>query len=432
MKRSFLFLQSVASPFFAELGKALETTGYDVVRINFCGGDFLSGRFFSTPLKYINYRGKLNDLDTFYQTTFKQHHITDLVLFGDTRPIHASALKLAKKENINIHVYEEGYFRPNWVTLDNGGVNAYSSLSKDPKSYTSAYDEENAKVLKTGGGLAIRAWHDIRYHVASLLFKFHFSHYESHRPERALKEYWGWIKRMPCLFFYLNRQANKKIQTLLESNKIFYLLPLQLDADSQMRIHSPVKTVTQLIKLTIESFAKHAPIDSLLVIKVHPLDPWFINYSHLIKTTAMQNNVSKDRLIHIESGDLNTLLEHAKGTVLVNSTVGTSALSLSCPVIALGSAIYDMQGLTYQDGLNSFWINAETPDKRLFNNFRQTVINQTQINGSFYNQKGIEMAVQNSLSFFESETIVDNPELANNKIDNSIISKPDSLIRSVS
>ena len=164
-----------------------------------------------------------------------------------------------------------------------------------------------------------------------------------------------------------------------------------------MRIHSPIKTVTALIQETIESFAKHAPEKSVLVIKVHPLDPWFIPYSRLIEDIAKQYNVPKDRLIHLESGDLNSLLKHAEGAVLVNSTVGTSALQLGCPVIALGSAIYDMAGLTFQDGLDQFWTQASPPNKQLFDNFYQAVIEQTQINGGFYNRQGIEMAVRGSL-----------------------------------
>lgn len=396
--QNILLLQGVATPFFSELRKALESAGHTVLKVNFCGGDLLSGRFFSTPFKNINYRGGLKGLDAFYVSLFDEHNITDIILFGDTRPLHTPAISNAKTAGINVHVYEEGYFRPNWITLDKGGVNALSSLSKDPvfyEGFSSKNSPQNPKA--TDGGLAIRAWHDIRYHTATLLLKSYFPHYRSHRPERASKEYWGWIKRLSSLFFYYNNKSKQQINALLKSDKTFYLLPLQLDGDSQMRIHSPVKTVTALIQKTIESFAKHAPNESVLVIKVHPLDPWFIPYSRVIEDTATQYGVAKDRLIHLESGDLDSLLKHAEGAVLVNSTVGTSALQLGCPVIALGSAIYDMAGLTFQGNLKQFWTQASPPNRELFENFYQAVIEQTQINGAFYNRKGIEMAVQGSL-----------------------------------
>ncbi len=81
----------------------------------------------------------------------------------------------------------------------------------------------------------------------------------------------------------------------------------------------------------------------------------------------------------------------------MNSTVGTSALNANCPVIALGEAIYNIDGLTFQGSLDDFWANASPPDKALFAAFRQCYIKQTQINGSFYNQKGIAMAVSASV-----------------------------------
>jgi len=249
-----------------------------------------------------------------------------------------------------------------------------------------------------GGGLIIRAWHDIGYHTATLVLKSQYPHYQSHRPERASKEYWGWIKRLPSLFFYYNNQSKQNISKLIKSQTPFYLLPLQLDGDSQIRIHSPINTVSDLIDITLKSFSTHTPKNSVLVIKNHPLDPWFVNYPKLISKLTTQYGIKKNRIIYLESGDLNSLLRHAKGTVLINSTVGTSALQAGCPVIALGSAIYDMAGLTFQGSLDQFWTEASPPDKALFKNFKSVVIQQTQINGAFYSRKGIEMAVQGSLS----------------------------------
>ena len=408
-KQTFLLLQGVATPFFPELGKALESAGHRVLKMNFCGGDLLSGRFFSNTLKNINYRGGLQGLDAFYISIFDEYNITDIILFGDTRPLHTPAVRIAKENDITVHVYEEGYFRPNWITLDTGGVNAFSSLSKDPDYYLNYFQSGSSNSLfdnnrhekatiNTGGGLAIRAWHDIRYHAATILLKAHFPHYQSHRPERASKEYWGWIKRLPSLFLYYNDQSKQKITSLLRNQKAFYLLPLQLDGDSQMRIHSPINTVTELIETALKSFSSHAPHDSVLVIKNHPLDPWFVDYPQLINTAAKKYNIAKDRVMYLESGDLNSLLKNAKGTVLVNSTVGTSALQLGCPVIALGSAIYDMAGLTFQGTLDNFWTEASPPNKELFDNFQKIVIEKTHINGAFYNRQGIEMAVRGSLS----------------------------------
>lgn len=402
-EQSFLLLQGVASPFFSELGKALKHAGHDVLKINFCGGDLLSGRFFLRFFKKINYKGDINEqsLTAFYDAIFKQSNITDIIVFGDSRPIHIPAIQLAKKNNITIHVFEEGYLRPHWITLESGGVNANSNLPKDPQAYLDFVKNNtlsNKQPQATGGGLTIRAWHDIRYQLASYFLKPLFPNYQSHRPDSPLQEYVGWIKRMPSLWFYHNKQDKHAIADLLSSKEEFYLLPLQLDADIQIRLHSPFKNVSEFIQLSITSFAKYASNDALLVVKIHPLDPWFIDFSEVITQSLKENNLNSDRVIYLETGDLPLLLEHAKGTIVINSTVGTLSLSKNCPVIVLGTAIYNLWGLTFQGSLDAFWTQASPPDKILFDAFQKTLIHQTQKNGSFYSHKGIKMAVRNSLS----------------------------------
>ena len=45
-------------------------------------------------------------------TIIAEKSITDIVLYGDTRPIHAEAIKLAKALDLRVHVFEKGYLRP--------------------------------------------------------------------------------------------------------------------------------------------------------------------------------------------------------------------------------------------------------------------------------------------------------------------------------
>ncbi|MEE9445278.1 MAG: capsular biosynthesis protein [Cocleimonas sp.] len=404
--QSFLFLQGVATPFFAKLEKALTNEGHTVHRINFCGGDWLFRKHFSHKSQYIDFQGKPETLPAFYEQIISQYKITDLILFGDTRPLHHSAIELGKARKLNIHVFEEGYFRPNWVTLDKNGVNANSSLSKNPEWFLD-YVKQNPAVLKTpkenktsAVSLSVRAWHDIRYHLANLFLKPKYPHYVTHRPENASKEYWGWIQRMPALKFYFNAKSERQISELLANQKPFYVLPLQLDADSQIKVHSPIKSVTEVILTTLKSFATYAPQDAILVIKLHPFDPWFIDYPAVIRETAKAYDINENRLLYLEAGNLVPLLNKTHGTVVVNSTVGTLALAHNSPVIALGSAIYDMQGLTFQGDLDDFWRSASPPDTVLFNAFRATLIELTQINGNFYNEVGMNMAVENTLKHF--------------------------------
>lgn len=399
--KNFLILQGMATPFFYELGTSIKKKGYNVVRINFCGGDLLFGKYFINEPQYksINYRKNTDNLLSFYQSIYKKYNISDIILFGDTRPIHVIAIKLAKKLKIRVHVYEEGYFRPNWVTLDKGGVNANSCLMNNSQWFINQYNKIVSCVSseKVGGGLLIRAWHDIRYNFATLIFRFYFPFYSSHRPDSFFSEYKGFIRRIPSVYIYYTMSSNKLIRRIVSSSKKYFFFPLQQAADSQIRIHSPYKNIIEVIDLIIDSFVRNAPENSFLIIKNHPLDTWITNYSKHINKVLRLRNIPKERIIYLESGDIVPLLKNTSGTIVVNSTVGMSALSLDSPVIVLGKSIYDLSGLTFQGSLDEFWEGAAPPDSNFFEIFKKVVFAKTQINGSFYNKKGIEMTVKNSL-----------------------------------
>ena len=68
----------------------------------------------------------------------------------------------------------------------------------------------------------------------------------------------------------------------------------------------------------------------------------------------------------------------------MNSTVGLSALYHGAPVKVLGNAVYDMEGLTCQSPLASFWNEPGTVDEELVEAFMAYLRRTNQVNGSFY------------------------------------------------
>jgi len=54
----------------------------------------------------------------FLEAKLSEWEITDIILFGDCRPVHAAAIAIAKRHQIPHYVFEEGYLRPNWITLE--------------------------------------------------------------------------------------------------------------------------------------------------------------------------------------------------------------------------------------------------------------------------------------------------------------------------
>ena len=342
-----------------------------------------------------NYRGSVAQLDEFLDNKYRTFGITDQVLFGDCRPVHRPAVKHGKVFGIRTHVFEEGYFRPNWVTLERDGVNGYSLLPHD----SDWYREAGSRLPQYDAGqpfqssFTIRAVHDVAFHLAGFWNPFFFPRYRTHAPVNAAVEYLGYAGRLPLLRFYQSRD-NAVVKDLVQAAQPFYILPLQLSSDAQIRNHSRFEGMPAAIKVVMESFARYASAEAKLVIKNHPLDLGLMQYARLIRRLAAQFDVV-GRVTYLETGDLNTLLAHARGTVTVNSTVGALSLGLDCPTIALSDPIYNLPGLTYQGGLDDFWQHGERPDAMLFQHFRNTVICTTQINGGFYSRQGIDLAVEN-------------------------------------
>ncbi|WP_175882152.1 capsular biosynthesis protein [Burkholderia sp. BCC0044] len=389
MPRSFLVLQGTASSFFARLSDALRARGHIVCRINFCGGDW----FYDWHGVSVNYSGKSSDLPGWYADFVCREHITDVIMFGDCREIHRHIHPISESRGLRVHVFEEGYVRPHWVTLERYGVNGRSLMPTDPAEYLRQRDliPPAQPGQPTGYNLYERVFHDITYRVANALLAWRFPCYRSHRPRNGVVEYAGLAFRA-LLQGHHRRQAEAVARELLDSGRPYYLFPLQLNSDAQIVEHSPFEGIRDAIDYVLRSFARHAPHDATLLIKNHPLDTGMIEYHRFAMSIAREAGIG-DRVRFINSGHLPTLLEHARGVVVVNSTVGLSALHHERPLVALGTAIYNMPGLTWQGKLDDFWHGGELPDMHLYHAFLDYVMHHTQINGDFYTRTGIEMAV---------------------------------------
>lgn len=398
-QRRFLFLQGPATPFFARLADRLQADGHQVFKINFNAGDwaYWGGR------SAWNYRGAICGLRDFLDDRYRKFGITDQILFGDRRPVHRPAVDHGKVCGVRTHVFEEGYFRPYWVTLEREGVNGHSLLPRDPDWFR----DVGACLSDYGDGqpfqssFKIRAAHDVAYHTAGFWNSLFFPHYRTHAPVNAAIEYFGYARRLPMLRFHKERD-NALVADLVRASTPFFLLPLQLGSDAQIRDHSRFDDMVGVMEFVMGSFAQFAPSDTSLVIKNHPLDIGLVNYPGVIRGLVDRFGLA-GRVDYMETGDLDGLLRHAQGTVTVNSTVGALSLGLNCPTIALSDPTYNLPGLTFQGELPEFWRGGVRPDAELFRRFRNTVIHATQVNGGFYSRSGIALAVENCRCMLEAE-----------------------------
>ncbi len=391
--RNFIFLQGPTSPFFCRLGDKLLSRGAKVYRVNFNMGDYVYWR--GKPS--FQFRKNVSYLPSWLEAKLIKYHITDIIMVGDTRPVNAPAVTLAKKHAIRLHVFEEGYLRPNFLTLEEDGINGFSPLPKDPGWFNDVGGKlphlDDTKPIRTP--VKLLALHEIGYHLPGLLNFIFYPGYKTHRPHISGIELLGWALRLSIMPWY-ERRDEKSIQALINRQAAYFLLPLQLDSDSQIQTHSQFSSMAEVIRFTMTSFAHHAPAKSILVIKNHPLDTGFTNFRRLIRRLEKELNIH-NRTLYLESGHLPTLLDYCQGTIVVNSTVGTSALVHKCRTIALANPVYNIPGLTSCCTLDQFWCDQEQPNMPLFIKFRKTVQYTTQINGGFYSREGIEIGIESSI-----------------------------------
>lgn len=375
---TFLFLQGPPGPFFAELAAGLEQKGHRCCRVNFCGGDQ-----FDWPGPAHSFAGPLDEWPKFLDALIEAEAVTDIVLFGDCRPLHAAARQVASDLRITVHVFEEGYIRPDWVTLERGGVNGNSSLPRDPQVYLALATDlpPVPDYPPIPASFRQRALEAFGYFGASSALASRFPHYRSHRPYRAMAEFAGWAVR------FCGRPL-ARLRSAITARRLrgrFFVLPLQLDSDHQIRIHSPFAGMTEAIERIIASFAAHAPTDVALVVKEHPLDNGLKGWRRVVRDIARQHDVA-DRVVFLEHGHTDELVASAVGVVTVNSTTGTLALSAGTPVAVLGAAVYDLPGVTHQGELDSFWSAPGKPQLEIYDAFRRVLVMRCLLRGGFSNK----------------------------------------------
>lgn len=397
MKRRFLFLQSVCSPFFARLGDALIARGHEVHKVNFGCGDLV----YWGARKSSLFRGDAAALPEFYERIYREKGITDQVLFGDRRMVHRPAVGRAEVFGVRTHVFEEGYFRPHWVTLEREGVNGHSLLPRDPDWFRlmGKHVQKPEGVVPFHSRFLYRAWHDVIYRYANTGNPVLFPRYPTHYETPAIVEHLGYLSRQIMLRLGREKRDRAVIKDLTGR---FYVLPLQLSSDAQIRDHSAFSSMEEVLEHVFASFALRAPGDARLVIKNHPLDIGMARYGRLIDRLS-KDYALQGRVIYLESGNLELLVSKAAGLVTVNSTAGAVGLQFACPVITLSDPIYNLPGLTFQGELDDFWHHGEPAEMELFERFRNVVLFTTQINGGFYCAPGIALAVRNAAAALTAE-----------------------------
>lgn len=385
--RVFLFLQGPHGPFFNRLAKMLRLAGAEIWRVGFNAGD---RAFWFHPQSYIPYRGTTADWPETFQSLIEEKGVTDIVLYGDTRPIHAQAVEEAKARGITIHVFEEGYMRPYWVSYERGGSNGNSRLMDMtiPQMQAALAQSDMEAPLPPGH------WGDMRQHIFygalyHWFVMFRNRDYRNFRPHRSLpvtKEFRLYVNRLLLMPFL---SADRLIATvrIRLGGFPYHLALMQLEHDSSFQMHSPFETMTDFLELVIEGFAKGAPKHHHLVVKAHPLEDGRVPVRRELKRLARKLGISA-RVHYVRGGKLAQLLNDARSAVTVNSTAGQQVLWRGIPLKVFGRAVYAQPEFVSDQPLPEFFAKAIRPDNKAYKDYRRFLLETSQIPGGFYSARG--------------------------------------------
>ncbi|SPF78278.1 capsule biosynthesis protein [Pseudoprimorskyibacter insulae] len=386
-KRVFLFLQGPHGPFFARLGQMVARAGADVWRVGFNAGD---QAFWRDRATYVPYLGTPEDWPARFADLVEAKGVTDIVLYGDTRPIHATAIEAARARGLTIHVFEEGYLRPYWVTYERGGANGHSRLM-----HMSVADMQEAlRLSDMEAPLPPAQWGDMRQHmfygaVYHWFVMFWNRRYGNFRPHRSIsvgREFRLYLRRLATLPL---TWAERVLATarIRRGGFPYHLVLMQLEHDSSFQKHSPFDTMPDFLKLVIAGFAKGAPRHHHLVFKAHPLEDGRVDMRRAIFEAAAEHGLG-DRVHYVRGGKLAQLLNDARSAVTVNSTAGQQVLWRGIPIRVFGDAVYAKPEFVSDQPLEAFFQRAARPDNRAYKDYRRFLLETSQLPGGFYSVKG--------------------------------------------
>lgn len=386
-KRKFLFLQGPHGPFFSDLAAMLEAAGCEVSRIGFNGGD---AAFWANHWTYRAYTGSIIEWPDIIEKIFDEEQYTDLVLYGDSRPVHKFAVEAAQIAGARVHFFEEGYLRPYWVTYERDGVNGRSRVNK----LSVAEIVETMKGRETAlpdapdqwGNLWHHIYYGFRYHahvqLATRRYRSYFSHRQISIPEELLLHSIRMLL-LPARSVF-RRFATRRLQRF---GAPYHVVLLQLSHDSSVQSHSSFASMSELVVRCLDAFKEGAPKHHHLVFKAHPLDDGREPLRRIISRQARIAGLH-GRVWYLPGGKLGPLLDTAKSVVTVNSTAAQQALWRGLPVKALGRGVFVKPEFVSSKPLAEFFAAPDMPDIAAYRLFRQFLLETSQVPGGFYTRSG--------------------------------------------
>ena len=376
--RRFLIVTAPFGRFDRVLAQALERRGADVARMIFNAGDAAGWRrsgavvFTDSPSRWPE---RLIELS---------RNFTDIIVFGEGGVYNQGVLAQLDRLEADVWVLENGYFRPDWITVERNGVNASSGLPRKDSDY--ADPTPPLPVTRPIGKILPHHVINISlYHFVAWLGGPLYPRYRSPYSVAPWLQCLGHVGRYLGLVFQSRRQLDADV---IQARGPFFIVCLQREGDAQLLRYSRFADNAAFLAEVMDSFTRHAPADRRLVVKNHPLDPGLVNLRAVTRRLAAERGLT-GRVDFIDGGNLAQLCRASCGMVVNNSSAALSALGFHTPVKVLGQAFFDFAGMTDQQPLEGFWRAPVAADASLFARFRAHVIARTQINGNYHEPRAM-------------------------------------------
>lgn len=385
-QRVFLLLQGPHGPFFNRLGRLLRQAGATVWRCGFNAGDEF---FWEDKEHFIRHDATMQDWPSHLDRILVEKNVTDIVLYGDVRPIHAIARSAADQDDLRFHVFEEGYLRPFWISYERGGSNGSSALLGISLSQMRAALRDTASEIHRPpahwGDMRHHKFYGALYHFLVLVANGRYRRYAGHRAISVGQEFRLNLQRLMLMPAYNIKRAFQWRRFKL-SGQPYSLVLMQLEHDSNFLGHSPFRKNAEFVETVVAEFARSAPRHHHLIFKAHPLEDGRAGNRHAIRNSAARHGLT-GRVHYLRGGKLADLMAHARSIVTVNSTAAQQALWRGVPVKALGRAVYQKPGITSDQSLAEFFDTPRAPDPQAYRTFRDYLLQTSQVPGGFYSRR---------------------------------------------
>ncbi len=385
--RNFLFLQGPHGPFFWRLAQMVRATGASIWRVGFNRGD---QAFWPDRKSYIPFTDAQDQWAERFSKLLDEKAITDIVLYGDTRPIHADAAQIARSRGITVHVFEEGYLRPYWVSYERGGTNGNSRLMEmsiaDMRHALDVADPDQPEAPSVWGDMRQHVFYGALYHWFVMFRNGKYANFRPHRAQTVTQEFRLYLRRL----LLMPAQAAERMLATLRikyGGFPYHLVLLQLEHDSSFQKHSPFATMGEFLELVIEGFSQGASPHHHLVFKAHPLEDGRAPIRREIKRLAQKHHM-EDRVHYVRGGKLAQLLNHTRSVITVNSTAAQQALWRGLPIKVFGRAVYAKPEFVSTQSLPEFLSQPSRPDRNAYREYRQYLLETSQVAGGFYSSRG--------------------------------------------